>query len=122
DAFGEIDVVARRAPRAVGALLGLDRDGERRADGFAELARDAALLAVRIAAQRVQPAEAGAERRLLLRKLHGDLAREQMPPGQHQALHELEEQPRIEEALDPLDHRRILLGPSGTGPPTASAS
>ena len=86
DALGEVDVVARRAARAVGALLRLDRDRERRAHRLAELAGDAALLAVRVAPQRVQAAEARALRRLLLGELHGDLAREQVPPGEHQAL------------------------------------
>src|SRR5882672_3465886 len=50
DAFHEIDVVARGAARAVGARLGLDVDGDRRADRLAELAGDAALFAVRVAA------------------------------------------------------------------------
>src|SRR5205085_3088862 len=50
DAFREVDVVARGAPRTVGALVALDVDGERRAHRFAELAGDAAFLAVRIAA------------------------------------------------------------------------
>src|ERR1700753_2787425 len=43
DALEEIDVVARRAARAVGARRGVDRDRERRTHGLAELARDAAL-------------------------------------------------------------------------------
>src|SRR5690349_2339295 len=53
DAFHEVDVVAGGAPRAVVALLALDRDRERGANRLAELARDAALLAVRITPQRV---------------------------------------------------------------------
>src|SRR5689334_23752451 len=77
DALGEVDVVARRAPRAVGALLGLDRDRERRTNRLAQLARDAALLAVRIPAQCVQAAKARAHRRLLFRELHGHLALEE---------------------------------------------
>src|SRR5258707_6861186 len=66
DAFRHVDVVARRAPAAIGARLGLDGDGERRADRLAELAGDAALLAVGIAAQRMLAAEARAERPLLI--------------------------------------------------------
>ena len=50
-AFRQIDVVARRTPRAVGALVGFDVDRERRADRLAELAGDAALLTVFVAAQ-----------------------------------------------------------------------
>src|SRR5436190_24267070 len=54
DAFDHVDVVARRAPRAVvAARAGLDRDRLRGTDRLAELACDAALLAVRITAQRV---------------------------------------------------------------------
>ena len=47
DALRHVDVVARRAAAAVVARLGLDRDRLRRADRLAQLAGDAALLAVR---------------------------------------------------------------------------
>src|SRR6267154_6283434 len=104
DAFGEIDVVARGAPGAVGALLGLDRDRKCRANGLAELAGDEALLAVRVAAQGVQPAEARAHRRLLLRKLHRDLAPEEMAPGERHSLHQLDQQEGLEELADLVDH------------------
>src|SRR5690349_17547400 len=40
DALREVDVVARRPPRAVGADIGFDRDRERGTHGLAELARD----------------------------------------------------------------------------------
>src|SRR6201995_1281619 len=53
DALDHVDVVAGRAPAAVGARLGLDGDRLGRADRLAELAGDAALLAVRVAAQRM---------------------------------------------------------------------
>src|SRR5690606_5791807 len=66
DALRHVDVVARGAPAAVAARLGLDGDGQRRADRLAELAGEAALLAVRVAAQRVLAAEARAERPLLV--------------------------------------------------------
>jgi hypothetical protein len=58
DALGEVDVVACRAARAVVADVALDRDRQRRADRLAQLAGDAALLAVLVAAQRVQAAKA----------------------------------------------------------------
>lgn len=58
DALCHVNVVARCAPAAVGALLGLDCDCRCRADCFAELAGDAAFLAGRIAAQGVLAAEA----------------------------------------------------------------
>src|SRR4029077_9988352 len=60
DALDHVDVVAGRAPRAVvAARAGLDGYGLRRADGFAQLAGDAAFLAVRIATQRMLAAETG---------------------------------------------------------------
>ena len=65
DALGHVDVVAGRAAGAVGALLGLDRDGLGRADGLAQLAGDAALLAGRVAAQGVLAAEAWRDGALL---------------------------------------------------------
>src|SRR5215207_3283272 len=58
DALEQVDVVARRAARAVGCGVGLDRDRKRGADRLAELAGYASFLAVRITPQRVQPAEA----------------------------------------------------------------
>src|SRR6185503_5068090 len=91
DALHQVDVVARRAARAVVALVALDGDGERGAHRLAQLAGDAALLAVRIAAQRVQPAEARALRRLLLGIEHRDLAREEIAPREPEALEELHE-------------------------------
>src|ERR1700683_5037650 len=60
DAFGHVDVVPGRTPAAVGARLGLDGDRERRADRLAQLAGDAAFLAVGIAPERVLAAEARA--------------------------------------------------------------
>src|SRR5437868_12366169 len=94
DALHEVDVVARGAARAIVALLALDGDRERGADGLAQLAGDAALLAVGIAAQRVQAPEARALRRLLLRVHHGDLALEEVADGEPEPLEELAQQPR----------------------------
>src|SRR6266446_7794939 len=108
DALGEVDVVARGAARAVGALLGLDRDRERGAHRLAQLAGDAALLAVRVAAQGVQPAEARAHRRLLLGELHRDLAPEEVAPGERHALRQLDQEEPPEEVPDALNHRCYL--------------
>ena len=59
DAFDHVDVVARRAPGAVvAARTGFDGNRLRRADRLAQLAGDAALLTVGVAAQRVLAAEA----------------------------------------------------------------
>src|SRR4030095_13688958 len=100
DALGEVDVVAGGAARPVSALLGLDRDRERRADRLAELAGDAALLAVRVATQRVQSAKARTLRRLLFRELHGHLARKHEAAGQEHSAPELARDPCVEEIPD----------------------
>src|SRR5439155_26382190 len=49
DAFRHVDIVTRRAPATVVARLGLDGDGQRRANGLAQLTGDTALLAIGIA-------------------------------------------------------------------------
>src|SRR5204862_5915994 len=68
DALDHVDVVARGAARAVvAARAGLDGDRLRRTDRLAQLASDAALLAVRIAAQHVLAAEAWRKGALLER-------------------------------------------------------
>src|SRR6056297_300463 len=54
DALEQVDVVARGAAGPVLALGRIDGDGQRRTDGLAKLAGNAALLAVRVAPQRVQ--------------------------------------------------------------------
>lgn len=59
-ALGQIEVVARRAPAPILALLSLDRDGLSGAHCFAKLARDAALFSCRVAPKHVLAAEAGA--------------------------------------------------------------
>jgi hypothetical protein len=59
DALCHIDVVARSPPAAVHALLRLDCDGLRRADGLAQLASNAALLACGVPSESVFAAEAG---------------------------------------------------------------
>src|SRR3974390_673337 len=60
DAFDHVDVVARGAATSVFAGLGFDGDCLRRADGFAQFAGDTALLAVRIAPERMLGAKARA--------------------------------------------------------------
>src|SRR5687767_7142430 len=73
DALEQVDVIAGRAARAVGGDIGLDGDRERRAHRFAQLAGDAAFLAVGITTLRVQTTIARRLRSLLLRVLHGDV-------------------------------------------------
>src|SRR5512139_1113416 len=117
DALGEVDVVARGATGAVDALFRFDGNGERRTNRFAQLAGDAALLAVWVAAQRMQATEARRLRRFLLRELHGDLAREQVAPGEHHAAQKLDQEQAAEEMEDP-SHGAL----SGRDNHTASAS
>src|SRR5574341_271043 len=122
DALGEVDVVARGAARAIGSLLRLDVDRERRADGLAQLAGDAALLAVRIAAQRVQAPHAGARRRLFLRELDRNLAREGVAAGERQALEQLHEQERAQEIKDARHgHSFIPIGSTASASSSRSA-
>src|SRR5947207_11737252 len=78
DAFGHVDVVARGAPASVLARLGLDRDRQRRADRLAQLARDAALLAVGVAAKRMLAAKARTLRRLFVRVVDRRLGLEEI--------------------------------------------
>ncbi len=96
DALEQVDVVARGAADAVGGDIRVDGDGQCRADRLAQLAGDAALLAVGVAAQRMQPAEAHRLRRLLLRVLHRHLAPEQRARGHRQPLQQLGEQKGLE--------------------------
>ena len=65
DALCHIDIVACGPPAAVHTLLGLDCDSLRRADSFAELASNAALLASRVPSQGVLATEAGGDGALL---------------------------------------------------------
>src|SRR5262249_34633393 len=100
DALGHVDVIARRAPAAVRARLGLDGDGLRRADRLAQLAGDAALLAVGIAAERMLAAKARAERPLLIGIVDGDLRPEHVAEGEPQAGDQLLQQKRARAAID----------------------
>src|SRR5712671_3321128 len=79
DAFHHVDIVARRAARAVvAARPRLDRDGLGRTDRLAQLAGDAALLAVGIAAQRMLAAKARRDRPLLEGIIQGRLRLEEI--------------------------------------------
>lgn len=53
DALGHIDIISGRSSAAVLTFLGFNGNGLGRADGFAELASDAALLASWVSAQGV---------------------------------------------------------------------
>src|SRR5215467_6667004 len=92
DALEQIDVVARGAARAVGRDVRVDGDAHRRAHRLAQLAGDAALLPVRVAAQRMQPAEARRLRGLLFRIVERVLRLHEGACRHHQPLDELRQQ------------------------------
>src|SRR5262249_13859976 len=95
DALDHVDVVARRAPRAVvPPRSGLDGDRLRRANRFAQLAGDAALFAVRISAQRMLASEAGRNRVLLERIIDRRFRLEEVAHRQHDGLPEFGEEYR----------------------------
>src|SRR5207237_235793 len=96
--------------RAVGALLGIDRDRERGAHRLAELARDATLLAVRIAAQRVKSAKPIRLRDALHRILDRVLRAQEIAPGHHESLDQLPQHQAPQEIEDAL-HVRALTRP-----------
>src|SRR5215469_8864889 len=84
DALHHVNVVAGGTPGAVvAARPGLDGDRLGRADRLAQLAGDAAFLAVRIAAQRMLAAEARRERSLLERIVESRLRLEEIAYRQH---------------------------------------
>src|SRR5262249_38796143 len=90
DAFDHVEGVAGGGAGAgVGAGPRLYGDGLRRTDRLAQLAGDAALLAVRIAAQRVLAAKARGELPLLERIVERWLRLEEIAKAEHECRHEL---------------------------------
>ena len=81
DALEQVDVVPRRATGPVLSFFRVDGDGQRRADRLAQLAGDAALLAVGVTAQSVQATETGGLWSLFLRVLDRELALEEVAQG-----------------------------------------
>src|SRR6186713_704225 len=107
DAFDHVDVVAGGAPGAVvAARPRLDRNGLRWTDGLAELAGDAAFLAVGVAAQRVLAAKTRRNRPLLEGIVERRLRLEEITHGEHEARHELEQKQR---AGGPVQLHGIVL-------------
>mmetsp|Transcript_18462 Transcript_18462/g.30090 ORF Transcript_18462/g.30090 Transcript_18462/m.30090 type:complete len:290 (-) Transcript_18462:3203-4072(-) len=78
DALGHIDVVTGCAAAAVLTRFGIDGDGLRRADRFAQFARDAAFFAIGVTAQRVLPPEARRQRPLFMRIVQRGLGGEKV--------------------------------------------
>ena len=100
NALEQVDVVARRAPRAVVAGIGFDRYRQRRTHGLAKLARNAALFTVRIAAQGVQAAEAMRLRRLFLRVLERHALAEKAAQGDVQTAEQFPQRQGLDDADD----------------------
>src|SRR5690606_41156163 len=115
--------VTRGAAAAVLALLRVDGDRQGRAHRLAQLAGDAALLAVGIAAQRMDAAEARRLRRLLHRVHQRVLGLEQVLEGQTHALQQLDEQQALEVRNDSVwravAHLSLIV-PAGTRRSTPS--
>src|SRR5262245_2212470 len=118
DALYHVDVVTRRAARAiVAAGSRLDRDRLGRANCLAKLAGDAAFLPIRIASQGMLTAEPGRNGSLLERIIERRLRLEEVAHGQHEAGHELHQEQAFGREIEP--HRilisRSLAPPGRTG-------
>src|SRR5947209_1890242 len=113
DAFDHIDVIARRATRAVTAARpSLDGDGLRRTDRLAELAGDAAFLAVGIATQRVLTAKARRDRSLFKGVVERRFRFEKVAQAEHERRYELLEKDRAGSLIQP--HGALLSGKART--------
>src|SRR6185437_263798 len=100
-----------RAARAVvAARAGLDRDRLRRADRLAQLAGDAALLAVRVAAQRMLAAEARRDRPLLERIVQRRLRLEEIAHGEKERRYEFRQQQRLRRGVEIDTHSDLISG------------
>src|SRR5262249_11172207 len=105
----------RRSARAIiAARSGLDRDSLCGTDRLAELACDAALLAVGIATQGMLTAEARRNRPFFERIVQRCLRLEEVAHGQHEAGHELHQKHTLGRAIEP---HWILISPC---PPTTN--
>src|ERR1700730_7292481 len=113
DAFRHVDVVARGAAAAVVARLGLDGDRECRTDRLAELAGDAALLAIGVAPERVLAAKARAERPLLVGIVHRRRRLEHVSEGERQPRDQLPEQDRPRAAIEKGHDRSLVRDQAG---------
>src|SRR6266436_5515453 len=126
DAFHHVDVVAGGSPGAVvAARSGLDRDGQGRANGLAQFAGDAALLAIRIAAQRMLAAEARRERPLFERIVERRLALEEVAHRQRDGADEfLQEQRsrRLAQSHDSSPHCGTGAHPANCSTPATIAT
>src|SRR5215470_11336932 len=118
DALHHVDVVAGGAPRAVvAARPRLDGDRLCRTDRLAQLAGDATLLTVRIAAQRVLAAEARRQRPLLERVVERRLRLEEVAHRQDEGLDELLQEQRAGSLIQSHDSILRPSCPASSPPP-----
>ena len=104
DAFDHIDVVSGRAPRAViTTRTGFDGDGLCRTDRLTELARDAALLPVGIASQRVLATKAWRDRPLLEGVVERGFALEEIPHCKQECRYEFKQKHGTGSLIEPHD-------------------
>src|SRR5262245_29004824 len=102
DALHHVDVVTRGAAGAViPPRAGLDGNRLRRADRLAQLTGDAALLAVRIPAQRMFAAEARRDRPLFERVVERGLGLEEIAHGEEERRDELLEEQSAGRVIEP---------------------
>lgn len=106
DALSHIDVVARGPPAAILTLLCLNIDGLSRADGLAELARDAALLPSGIPAQGVLSPETRRQGGLLEGVVDGDLLVEEGLESERQTARNVRQEEGIRVLLQQPGVRR----------------
>jgi hypothetical protein len=98
DALHHVDIIANGTTRAVIlAWPSLDGYGLGRADGLAQLARDTALFAIRIAPQCVLAAKAWRNRALLEGIIDGRLGRKKVTHGQEEGRYEFAQQQRVDD-------------------------
>jgi hypothetical protein len=93
--------VVRRLPSS---RLGLDGDRLGRADGLAELAGDAAFLAIGIAAERVLPPEARALGVALMRIEHGRLGAGHVLQAERERAGEVHQHRALHRLSNPVEH------------------
>src|SRR3954471_15885060 len=129
DAFDHVDVVAGGAARAVvAARARFDGDRLGRTDRLAQLAGDAALLAVGIAAQRMFAAEARRDRPLLERIVQRRLRFEEIPHGEEERRNEFRQQQRARRGVDVDTHSDLIseqapqIAPPRRPPPPSPAT
>src|SRR5437868_4275699 len=123
DAFHHVDVVAHGAAGAiVAARPSLDGDRLRRTDRLAQLAGDAALFAVGIAAQRMLATEPRRDRALLERIIQRRLRLEEIAHGENERRYEFGQQQRAGCGVDVDTHSDLISvrAPQIAAPPRRS--